>query len=272
MVSLMPLWLQLFVILGKTKYARMTVLWLHSLELLSPQWRQAAEAGTFVHLTEDGLCVGADAKIEFVNLKAKEALPVGLRTFETIRQAVLRLNVADDLDKTVRSAFGLPQYFASDRDQSVLLPVEEKDLNDITLLLGQHLKWSSKVRATDFDQIWKPEGHWIADAEEEDEEIESRLRRDVALFVNEETATVEDKLPIILRHSLTSRSSQPGSSLAHSLAAAEAEDSADSDDEISAAESSSSSNSSNVFPSKREHKNIGHGCHLLPIDDSGFTI
>ena len=202
---------------------------------------QSSRSRTFIRLAEDGLCVGADAKIEYINLRAKEAVPLGLRSFEAISKAVLRLNVTDDVDRTVRSAFDLPQYLAADRNLSFLLPVEEKDLNDLTLLLGQHLKWSTKGRAADFDQIWPPERNWAADLQDNSGDAE-HLRRDVAIFVNEETATVEDKLPQILSQAVASYTT----SSSKKTVAASSDTESDDDDGIPSPSSHHASSSSDA--------------------------
>ena len=273
---LMPLWLQLFIVLRKTKYAKMTVHWLHSLELLTPKWRKAAEAGTFVRLAEDGLCVGADAMIEYINCRAKAAVPFALRSFDTISKAVLHLNIADDLDSTVRTAFGLPQYIAAEGNQDVLLPVEEKDINDMVVLLSSTLKWTKKSLARDFDQIWTSQGSWFADSKEEDNPQVLNMRRDIAVFINEETALVEEKLMLLLQTSSAgagaAKATEHESHLAAELAKADQDDQGDADDDDDVLPlhhsdpplqkdknktSSSASARSNFFTNKKS-------CHLHP--------
>ena len=154
----------------------------------------------FLKLVKNGLYVGADAKIEEINCKAKEAVPFSLRSFEVIRDAVLNLNISEGLDEQVRYLYGLPRYEATQEKHENLLPVEIRDIMDIENVLERVFSWKDKhltVQGREVIGLFR-EPVYHADEGEEGEKEKEERGRDIAAYVSGQKGSLRAVLKKIL--------------------------------------------------------------------------
>ena len=90
--KLMGWWLVVFAISEKSKYARLTVNWLYTLDILVDEWKEVARNAAMVNISGKGVFMGADEFVEYVNEKAKGAKR-GAHDKERIRTNISKLNV-----------------------------------------------------------------------------------------------------------------------------------------------------------------------------------
>lgn len=106
--ELMPLWMVLFYVTGKSKYSRATITYLRTLQCLPDEWAQAVRQCSLVHITSNGFCSPVDSFVEFINLQAKQTLPpLRHRCQDTIRHALSRLNIVLPMRRDVEQQLGL---------------------------------------------------------------------------------------------------------------------------------------------------------------------
>ena len=190
------LWLQLFVLTRKVKYARLVGLWHHTVSTLTVPWKDALKAAYLPRLATGGFCVGTDAVIEFINCQAKKAVPLGTRSIDTIMKAVRQLNVTNPLDGDVRSLFGVGSYDPAEQDRTKVASVEQKDIDDIYVLLKNTFeKELPKLkRSVEFDIMIK-----IKDYNFGDGGMDIQIA-DPAEVILEKTGKIYQALEVILKN------------------------------------------------------------------------
>jgi hypothetical protein len=137
LLKLLPLFLQLFTITNKLKYARLTLMLMRTLEVLPPSWREAVWEASFGHISDDAFATGIDAQMEFVNYTCKKLQPVETRTSDQLSRTVANLNVTLPLIKH----FEKEMHISMTRPNTDLLPTSTtaEDISNMEEMLGDLL-------------------------------------------------------------------------------------------------------------------------------------
>jgi hypothetical protein len=122
-----PLWLQIFLICKKTKYARLILLTLHCLEHLDPEWVTIFKKCLFVRLHEESWCTGADALVEMVNRTIKQDIPLACRNVDEIRRAAKLINIKRELNSSFDNLLDLETQKGDTR----ITEAQKIDINNI---------------------------------------------------------------------------------------------------------------------------------------------
>ena len=105
--SLLPVWLQLFVVTSKTRYAALILSWKRTIASVPEEWRAALWELTFGRLNDDGFFTGMDAVLEWINHLAKSTMSINTCESRQVRETVTSLNVRVPLIRAMESILHL---------------------------------------------------------------------------------------------------------------------------------------------------------------------